>query len=137
MSTHPPKSSQAKAHVLFDGDCAFCRKSVDLLRKLDWNRRLDFVNVRDAEHPLLANPAVGQAPLLEQMHVLTPDGARLHQGFGAFRWLAWRLPLFWPVAPLLYLPGVPALGQKLYLWIARNRFRLVPCHGGVCTIQKR
>jgi hypothetical protein len=43
----------------------------------------------------------------------------------------------WVLAPLLYVPGVPALGQKLYLWIARHRFRLVPCHGGVCTIQRK
>ena len=35
---------------------------------------------------------------------------------------------------LLYIPGVPGLGQRLYLWVARNRFRLVPCHGGVCTL---
>jgi hypothetical protein len=68
------------------------------------------------------------------MHVLTPDGRRVYHGFAALRWLAWRLPLLWPLAPLLYLPGIPSLGQRLYLWIARNRFRLVPCHGGVCTL---
>ena len=37
-------------------------------------------------------------------------------------------------SPLLYLPGVPQIGQKIYLWVAKNRFRLVPCHGGVCTV---
>jgi hypothetical protein len=26
------------------------------------------------------------------------------------------------------------LGQRLYLWVARHRFHLVPCHDGVCTI---
>ena len=62
------------------------------------------------------------------MHLLTPDGKRLYHGFGAFRWMAWRLPLCWPIAPLLYVPGVPWLGQRIYLWIARNRFHLVPCH---------
>lgn len=72
---------------------------------------------------------------LEEMHVLTPDGTRLLSGFAALRWLAWRLPLLWPVAPFLYLPGMATLGQRLYLWVARNRLRLVPCHGGVCTIQ--
>jgi hypothetical protein len=40
-----------------------------------------------------------------------------------------------------HVPGrqVPRLrmerwGQKIYLWVARNRFRLVPCHGGVCSL---
>ena len=127
----------AKAAVLFDGDCAFCRKSVALLRRLDWDRRLDFVNIRDRDQPLLQVPGVAEAPLVDEMHVLTPDGAQLHHGFGALRWLAWRLPPLKLLAPLMYLPGIPALGQRLYLWIARNRFRLVPCHGGVCTIQKK
>jgi predicted DCC family thiol-disulfide oxidoreductase YuxK len=48
--------------------------------------------------------------------------------------MAWRLPLLWAVAPLLYLPGVPWLGQKVYLWVARNRFNLVPCHDGGCAV---
>ena len=134
---NPTNSIAGRASVLFDGDCALCRKSIALLQRLDWGRRLAYVNIRETDNPLLQSPALAQAPLVEQMHVLTPDGSRLYQGFGAFRWLAWQLPALWLLVPLLYLPGIPALGQKLYLWIARNRFRLVPCHGGVCTIQKK
>jgi hypothetical protein len=29
---------------------------------------------------------------------------------------------------------MPGLGQRVYLWVARNRFHLVPCHDGVCSI---
>ncbi|MCI0638541.1 MAG: DUF393 domain-containing protein [Gemmataceae bacterium] len=129
--------SPRKAAVLYDGDCVFCQKSVALLRRLDWTRRLEYVNFRNEEQALLQSPLVLQAPLTEEMHVLTPDGRRIYHGFGAFRWLAWRLPLLWPIAPFLYLPFLPTLGQRLYLWIARNRFRLIPCHGGVCAIQKK
>jgi predicted DCC family thiol-disulfide oxidoreductase YuxK len=129
--------SQARAAVLFDGDCAFCRQSVALIKRLDWFGRLGYVNIRDPSDPLLKAPVLSDAPLVEEMHVLTADGTRLFHGFGALRWLAWRLPPLWPIAPLLYVPGVPAVGQKLYLWVARNRFRIVPCHGGVCTIQRR
>jgi predicted DCC family thiol-disulfide oxidoreductase YuxK len=125
------------AAVIFDGDCAFCQKSVSLLRRLDWFRRLTYVNFREPDNPLLKSPLLEGAPLVEEMHLLTPDGSRVYHGFGAFRWLAWRLPALCLIAPLLYIPGVPRLGQKVYLWIARNRFRLVPCHGGVCTIQSK
>ena len=38
------------------------------------------------------------------------------------------------LVPLLYLPGVPAVGQRLYLWVARNRYHLVPCHDGACAV---
>jgi predicted DCC family thiol-disulfide oxidoreductase YuxK len=124
-----------KAHVLYDGDCALCRESIAMLRKLDWLGKLSYLDARDQTQPALQQPPVAGAPLLEEMHVLTPE-ARLHHGFAAFRWLAWRLPALWPLAPLLYIPGVPWLGQRLYLWVARNRFHLVPCHDGVCEIKQ-
>jgi predicted DCC family thiol-disulfide oxidoreductase YuxK len=130
----PPET---KARVLYDGHCAFCRKSVDLLRRLDWLGKLAFVDVRDESLELLRQPPVAGAPLLEQMHVLPRDGTQLHGGYRAIRWLAWRLPATWLVAPLLFLPGMTWLGQKAYLWIARNRFKIVPCEHGVCSLPPR
>ena len=126
-----------KARVLYDGDCAFCCKSVELLKTLDWLGKLDYVNVRDATQPLLNESPIAGAPLLEQMHVLPRDGQHLYGGYRAVRWLAWRLPATWLVAPFLYLPGMTTLGQKFYLWIARNRFKIVPCTHGVCSIPPR
>jgi predicted DCC family thiol-disulfide oxidoreductase YuxK len=125
-----------RGQVLYDGQCPLCLKSVALLRRLDWLGRLDYVNARDRDRlPPGAEP-LDLAALLKEMHVLTPGG-RVYHGFGALRWMAWRLPLLWPVAPFLYVPGVPWLGQRLYLWVARNRLRLVPCHGGVCALPPR
>ncbi|MBY0523827.1 MAG: DUF393 domain-containing protein [Gemmataceae bacterium] len=123
-----------RAKVLYDGQCAFCLKSIGILKRLDWLGRLDYVDARSAESLPPDAPAVDPERLLEEMHLLTPGGGTLHHGFGAVRWMAWRLPPLWPVAPFLYVPGVPWLGQRLYLWIARHRFQLVPCHGGVCTL---
>jgi predicted DCC family thiol-disulfide oxidoreductase YuxK len=128
-------TSDLRAVVLYDGQCAFCRKSVDLLRRLDWLGRLRFADARDpVQRP--GGVALDPTRLLQEMHVLTAGSRRLYHGFAALRWLAWRLPPLWPVAPFLYLPGVLPVGQRLYLWVARNRFRLVPCHGGVCTVKK-
>ena len=72
--------------------------------------------------------------LIEEMHVLTPDRRRAFAGYSAFRWIAWRLPLTWLVAPFLYLPGVPWLGNRVYRWVAKNRFNLVPCDDGGCQV---
>ena len=135
MSTTTATTSRAA--VLYDGQCAFCRKSVDLLKRLDWFGLLRYQDARDVAHLPPSAAPLDPERLLEEMHVLTPDGRGLYHGFAALRWLAWRLPLLWPFAPLMYLPGVPALGQRLYLWVARNRFRLVPCHGGVCKLESR
>ncbi len=135
--TTPAPAHEAKALILYDGACPLCRKSVRLLRGLDWLHALAFADVRDPDQvPQLPSP-IPRKRLLEEMYLLTPSRDRIHHGFAAFRWIAWRLPLLWAVAPLLYLPGMPKLGQRLYLWVARNRFRLVPCHDGACTLGGR
>ena len=129
-------NTMTKARVFYDGDCAFCCKSIDLLKKLDWLGKLDYVNVRDETQPILSEAPLAGAPLLDQMHVLPSAGGTLYGGYSAIRWLAWRLPLTWLAAPFLYLPGMTYLGQKFYLWIARNRFKIVPCEHGACKVPR-
>jgi predicted DCC family thiol-disulfide oxidoreductase YuxK len=129
--------TSGRALLLYDGHCAFCCKSVALVRRLDWLDELGYVDVRDPEQMQRCHVAVAPERLLEEMHLLTPDGSRVYHGFGALRWMAWRLPALWFLAPLMYLPGAASVGQRAYLWIARHRFQLVPCHGGVCTLPPR
>jgi predicted DCC family thiol-disulfide oxidoreductase YuxK len=126
-----------QAVVLFDGQCPLCQRAVRLLKRLDWLKRLQFRDCRDtANLPPCATP-LDPKRLLEEMHLVTPDRKRAYAGYRAFRWIAWRLPLTWGLAPLLYVPGVPWLGHKLYLWVARNRYNLVPCKDGVCRVPLR
>jgi predicted DCC family thiol-disulfide oxidoreductase YuxK len=132
-----PAASTRQGHVLYDGQCPLCLRSVGILKRLDWLGMLTYVNARDRQQLPASDAPLDPERLVQEMHVLTPDGRRLYHGFAALRWIAWRLPVFWPFAPFLYIPGIPQLGQRLYLWIARNRFRLVPCHGGVCTLPPR
>lgn len=129
-----PTATSAKGIVLFDGDCAFCRRSVGILHRLDWANRLEFRNFRDKEHLPESFVPLDEARMNEEMHVLTPDRRGLYAGFAAFRWIAARLPLGWMFVPLMYVPGVPRLGQRIYLWVAKNRMNLVPCHDGQCAI---
>jgi len=136
----PPRQIAAdapKGIVLFDGDCAFCRRSVAILARLDWFRRMDFQNFRDKEHLPESFVSLDESRMNEEMHVLTPNRRELFAGFAAFRWIAARLPLGWMAVPLMYVPGVPRLGQRIYLWIAKNRMKLVPCRDGQCEIPMR
>lgn len=123
-----------RAVVLYDGDCPFCRRSVAILRKLDWLDRLAYQSAREADKLPPSHVALEPHRLIEEMHVLTPDRRHAYAGYRAFRWIAWRLPLTWLVAPFLYLPGVPWLGNRAYRWVAKNRFNLVPCDDGGCKI---
>lgn len=129
--------THGKGVVLFDGECPLCLKSVHILRRLDWFNRLDFQNARDWDQIPVNDANLVQERLIEEMHVLRPDRQKAYAGFRAFRWIAGRLPLLWCLYPLLFLPGIPTIGQRIYLWIAKNRFHLVPCHNGICTIPSK
>jgi len=130
-------SAEGKAVMLYDGKCPLCLRGVRILKALDWLKQLHFQDCRDtANLPPCAEP-LELHRMLEEMHLVTPDRKHALPGYKAFRWMAWRLPVAVWIAPLLYLPGVPWLGNKVYLWIARNRYNLVPCKDGVCTLPKR
>ena len=137
MSATVADPAPGKAVVLFDGDCRFCQKSVAVLRRLDWGRALHFQSARETDRLPPSAVPLDQHAMLKEMHLVTPDRQRAFAGFSAFRWLAWRLPLTLPLAPLAYLPGVPWLGNRVYLWVAKNRFDLVPCDGGACRVPLR
>ncbi len=128
---------EGKAILLFDGHCAFCQRSVGLLKRLDWFRRVSYLDARDPGNVPVVDPPLQIERLMEEMHVVSADRLRVYPGFRALRWLAWRLPLTVVIAPFLYLPGVLPIGQRLYLWVARNRFKLVPCSHGGCQVPLR
>ena len=65
-------------------------------------------------------PDIPLEQLRHSMHVIGPD-RRAYRGFFAFRALAGRLPALWPLVPILYLPGVPFIGTRIYAGVARNR----------------
>lgn len=121
--------------VLYDGDCAFCQRSVRILKSLDWLGRLAFQSARDTDKLPETTVPLDHQKLIEEMHVVTPGRDRAYAGFSAFRWMAWRLPLTALIAPLLYIPGVLWVGNRVYRFIARNRFKLVPCADGGCAVK--
>jgi predicted DCC family thiol-disulfide oxidoreductase YuxK len=122
--------------VIYDGQCPLCLRSVAVLKRLDVFGRLVYHDARQPFAVPLTSPPLDPDKLLVQMHVVTPGTTRrrCYGGFYAFRTLAWYLPACWPILPLLYLPGADWVGERIYAWIARNRFRLLPCRGKVCRL---
>ena len=136
-ATVADNSALGKGVVLYDGDCGFCQQSVRLLKALDWLRLLHFQSARDVANLPASEVPLDPQKMLDEMHLLTPDRRAVYAGFTAFRWISWRLPLTAPLAVLLYLPGVLPLGSRAYRWVARNRFRLVPCAQNACAVPPR
>ncbi|TSC79979.1 MAG: hypothetical protein G01um101425_456 [Candidatus Peregrinibacteria bacterium Gr01-1014_25] len=114
--------------VLYDGTCGLCRRSVFVLTVLDCLRRIAPVDFRDAAARKRIAPDITERSLDRAMHIRFPKRShgkdktgRTLRGFDAFRALAWHLPPLWPLAPFLYLPGVPPVGRWVYAGIAEKR----------------
>lgn len=120
--------------VIFDGRCRFCRGQIGILRACDPSRSLRFVSLHD---PAVGRdfPEIPRDDLMAQMHVVDARG-RIHGGVGAVRYLARRLPLLWPVALPLHIPGSSPLWRSLYRFIARHRYRIAgaACDDGTCRL---
>ena len=109
--------------VYYDGECALCETARRWLSRLDVLGRVEWTAYQS-----LARPPHGLSwPELESAVWLDTGSERPVRGFYAFRKLALRLPPLTVVAPLLWLPGMARLGERVYGWVARNRCRLSSC----------
>lgn len=119
--------------VLYDGACRFCRGQIALLRRLDPCRRLTFTSLHE---PSVAEdfPELSPEDLHARMYVVDRAG-QARGGAEAVRYLSRRLPLLWPLAVPLHVPGSLPLWQALYGFVARNRYRIAGrCADGTCRI---
>jgi predicted DCC family thiol-disulfide oxidoreductase YuxK len=119
--------------VLFDGQCRFCRGQMAILRRLDLTGRLQLTSLHDSS---VARdfPEIPAEDLRREMFVVDRAG-RAHPGVHAWRLLARRLPLLWPAAVPLHVPGSLPIWDWLYRLIARNRYRFAGrCDEGSCHL---
>jgi predicted DCC family thiol-disulfide oxidoreductase YuxK len=120
--------------VLYDGECKFCIGQIAHLRRLDRAGRLRFVSLHDPQ-VAIDYPDLSYDQLMEQIWVIDPRGGR-HGGAYALRYLSRVLPLLWPLAPMLHIPGLMPVWSWIYRQIARRRYRIAGrhCEGGTCAI---
>ena len=126
-------SRPARDTVLYDGQCRFCRGQMALLRRLDLTGRLQLTSLHD---PAVARdfPEIPPAELMREMFVVDRQG-QAHGGVQAWRILSRRIPLLWPAAVLLHIPGSLPAWNWLYQLIARNRYRFAGrCDDGSCRL---
>jgi hypothetical protein len=110
------------AQVLFDGMWPPCNRAVRVLRAMDFFRRLEFVDSRTldiVEHNRTNVLSLVEENLEKKLLVVT--GGKAYSGFEGYRLLALRIPALWPLAPVLFLPGVSAIGRSVDRHFAHTR----------------
>lgn len=137
VSNAPPALETAQATVIYDGLCKFCTGQIDNLRRIGGNKKLRFVSLHDPE--VAKNyPDLTYDQMMEQMWVIAPDGRRFG-GADALRYLSTYLPLLWPIAPFLHIPGTRGLWRWAYKQIAKRRYKIAGKNcddGGTCSLHR-
>ena len=108
--------------VLYDGECSLCTFQMRVITWLDWFHAVSLLPIADPRAAVLA-PQLTREDLLEAIHCLTKDG-KIHRGARCLRFIGLRMPLAFPFALILWIPGVIYLAEIGYRWISRNRHLL-------------
>ena len=116
-------ASRGRAKLLYDGGCGFCLASVRRLAVLDAFGAIELLDFHTVPNLAALHRDLTPQRCHSRMQLVELSG-RLSEGFLAFRRMSLRIPLLFPLAPLLYLPGAGWVGQRAYDWIARRRFLL-------------
>ena len=106
--------------MYFDGACPLCLRGVRHWRRLDWARRLEWVDLTRNPDALAAE-GIDFVQAMQTLHVRARDG-RLLSGAHAFaaiwaelpgyRWLAWLLSPAWAMSAAERLYRVATAGRR-------------------------
>ena len=110
-----------KALVIYDGQCKFCRKSRELIGRLDLRGRLSFMRLED-EDVYRRFPSLDRNECKRELKIVLEDGRVL--GGGEALIALWSLlPPTLPLGLLCRLPPLKALVKWSYRKWAKERYR--------------
>lgn len=108
--------------LIFDGDCGICRRSVDWVRKVDRDGRIEPVPYQ-ASSVEERFPGIPRSDMESAMQLVASDGRRW-QGARAAEELLRLVPGWSLLAPFFRVPGVRWVAGHVYRAVARNRRHL-------------
>ncbi len=108
--------------LIYDGECGFCRDTVERVSAWDRHRRLEFVPFQDEAR--MQQFGIPLPALAAAMHLVLPDG-RVFAGADAAPEVLRLLPGKGWLASLFAVPGVRPIARRVYAGIARRRRCLV------------
>ncbi len=114
--------SHATHFVLYDDQCPMCTFQMRLVTWLDWFNVTTLVPMSDPRAHEVA-PGLKPEDLSAAIHCVTHSG-KIYRGARCIRYLGMRMPLFVPLALVLWIPGVIWIAERVYSWVSRNRYIL-------------
>ena len=119
--------------VVYDGECAYCRRQVQKMQRRDPDRIFAYVP-RQTEGLTDRFPKLAEGDFNAGMRLIHEDGS-ISVGADAVYNIARRLVGWKRLAWLYRVPGLQQVFRAGYGWIAKNRHRLAKrCEDGACEI---
>ncbi len=120
--------------VVYDGDCGFCRRSVDEIRRRDRDKRMVYLPRRTPGIEARI-PGLAEGDFDTGIRVVDRDGT-IHVGADGIRHIASQLPVWRRLAWAYDLPVIRPLARRIYAWVAANRMRISQACGpdGACRL---
>ena len=109
-----------KIFLIYDDDCGFCKKSLKTVKKLDFFNRINLT----PSYAIEKYPNEMKKSRLDLEMGAVDENNEIFYGADAFEQVFSRVPLFWPIAILMKIPGVIYLARLCYKTIAKNRNKL-------------
>jgi len=107
--------------VIFDNQCSLCISIKNRLEKLD--KKHNFIWISSNDYMKSDNIHLGiNSELIKSTIIVINNNEIIMTEFIACRYIVSKIPLFYPMLCLLYIPFISIfIGNKLYRLIARNR----------------
>lgn len=105
--------------VLYDGNCPMCIFQMTMLTWFDWFNQLEFNTIEEV-HKIEEAKSICHDDLISSMHCVSKDG-KIFKGARSIRHIILRIPLLFPFAIILWIPGIIYLAEFVYKIIAKNR----------------
>jgi len=105
------------ALIIYDGDCALCKASVE------WGRRVTRGRVAFAPYQEAAGsfPQIPVEEFRRAVQLVLPDGEVASGAHAVFRALALGGAMRWLYWMYRHAPGFARLTEAVYRWVARHR----------------
>ena len=102
--------------VFYDNECSFCRTAKFFFNKLDYFNIFSWFPAIDKQINEI------DSNVLNSTIVVMSKSNKLLIEFEACRYIMTRIPLFYPLIILLYIPFISSyFGNKLYRIVSKNR----------------
>src|ERR1700675_2295281 len=98
-------------HVIYDGQCLFCIRSLKMFRAVDFMHVLDYYDAHDERRISMTCQRLRDADFDNAMFVVT-ESRKVSRGFFAFRRMIWSRAFTWLLIPIFYFPATGFVGTR-------------------------